>query len=120
MKINETHLCHCGSKEDAFEVALKMIESMVENDCPTWAMQVIAAMGTFQPLLASAMTMSPLGDNMVKETMSFMQMEMSSCIKRKDFAERSSIIIKKIVLTSVEAGVEDRGLLRQIMEAGKG
>ncbi|WP_266032377.1 hypothetical protein [Brucella intermedia] len=42
---NATHLCGCGSKEDAVGVAFKAIGQSIEHDCLLWALQVHAASG---------------------------------------------------------------------------
>lgn len=37
-------LCNCGTKADALDVAIKLVNQMIANDCVTWAMQVCSAM----------------------------------------------------------------------------
>ena len=52
MEFDGKSLCHCGSCEDAYNAAQKLVEDMVERDCPVWALQVAVAMNQLSFIIA--------------------------------------------------------------------
>jgi hypothetical protein len=52
---NDEHICGCGSKKDAVEVAFKAVSQSVEHDCLLWALQVHAASGAILHGVLAAM-----------------------------------------------------------------
>lgn len=46
-------LCHCGTCQDAIDVAFKLLNQMLDNDCPGWAIQVSIAMSCGAQMIAT-------------------------------------------------------------------
>lgn len=65
--------CHCGSFEQAREIAERLYVDMIASDCPVWAFQVAAALRTIcvDRMEQEGMTRSELktmGDEMTRVT----------------------------------------------------
>lgn len=110
-KISEDRICHCGTKKEAFEAALKLVESMVEKDCVAWAMQVISALGHIECILAAGSSLAPPGHPAVEGTLNALVEELTPVTHDDDIRTRLAALLVEVAIKAALGGVADKGLL---------
>lgn len=108
--ITEDQLCHCGTYEEAYSTALKMVENMIENDCPTWAMQVCTAFGIILNYLTSAAQLEQPGGVVGQCAVEFIASRMLKVQAKGDINKRLCAVIRNVADISKQADTPDHGL----------
>lgn len=111
----DSRLCGCGTKKDAFEVALKLTKEMLENDCPLWAMQVATAMHLIRVHIAKGLTLTSNEHPVLKSTMLHFDLEMLKTMKgNKDTLKKVIGMMDIVSQASREQGAKDLGLASEL------
>lgn len=120
MTPTKEQVCSCGKVHDANEIALKLAEDMLKNDCTMWAMQVMSAFVALQRPLAAGMTLRPLDDDGMDEFIeSFNQLAEANIGASDEHMKRISKMMSATAVKSFLAGVEDKGLAKSLFEASE-
>lgn len=109
-------MCFCGTKVDAYEVASNLVEELVNNNCPTWAFQVLAAMMIQYPIILGATLLAKPDSKLVVGAIQVIHDEMVEASLKGEFPKRLSKLIFDLAAVSVDSGHKDNGLLKHLSE----
>lgn len=110
------HLCACGTYEEAYSTALKVVEDMIEHDCPSWAIQVCVAFSVILSYMVSTIQLEEPGGKFGQLSANYIAGKLLDTQGKKGINERLSTLIRNLATTAKEKGVPDKGLTNKLPE----
>lgn len=113
---NGDRICGCGTKADAIDIAMKLTNEMIDNDCTLWALQVLTAFSILRLQVVQGINLAPINHPDNRELSLGMDASMMLTVmedREFEFAK----LLSKIALQSHRNGIKDKGLAAQMKEA---